>query len=143
MTTAYYSTVFEQSADEIWKAIRSFDHYRWAGVVSEVTMEDGKSGEAVGGVRRIVSGQHLMRQRLAAHSDVDRSYTYDLCEPSPYPVRDYRGTIRVTPIVETGHAFVEWWATFDCAPDERQRWVDHFERTGFAVWLASLRSFLT
>ncbi|WP_163506238.1 SRPBCC family protein [Fodinicola acaciae] len=142
MPKAYYSTVFDQTADDVWKAIRAFDHYAWAGVVSEVSMEDGKAGDAVGGVRRIVSGQHLMRQRLVAHSDAERSYTYDLCEPSPYPVRDYHATLRVTPITDSGRAFVEWWATFDCADHERQRWTDHFERNGFAVWLESLRSYL-
>jgi hypothetical protein len=28
--------------------------------------------------------------------------------------------------------FVEWWATFDCAEDERDHWVEHPERRGLA-----------
>jgi hypothetical protein len=40
-------------------------------------------------------------------------------------------------------AFVEWSATFDCADDERDRWVDYFEREGFARWLGSLREMRT
>ncbi|MGI8778568.1 MAG: hypothetical protein ACR2L8_00090 [Solirubrobacteraceae bacterium] len=32
-----------------------------------------------------------------------------------------------------------WWATFDRAEEERDRWVEHFERDGFATWLGSLR----
>jgi hypothetical protein len=45
-------------------------------------------------------------------------------------------------VTEGNRAFVEWWATFDCAPDERDHWVEQFERGGFARWLASLREVL-
>lgn len=142
MATAYYSTVFEQSAGEVWAAIRAFDHYAWAGTGIDAEMEDGRAGDAVGGVRRVETGNGTIRQRLVAHSDVDRSYTYDFCPPVPYPVTDYRATIRATPIVDGDGAFVEWWATFDCAPDDRDRMVTRFARDGFAKWLGSLRTHL-
>jgi hypothetical protein len=80
----------------------------------------------------------LVGQRLRAHSDVDRSYTYEFCEPSPFPVRDYEATLRVTPVVDGDRAFVEWWATFECAAEERDRWTAQFNE-GFAGWLHSLR----
>jgi hypothetical protein len=51
-------------------------------------------------------------------------------------------TIHVAPIVETNKAFVEWWATFDCAAGEYDRWTNHFEKEGFARWLAALRRFM-
>ena len=79
---------------------------------------------------------------MLAHSDADRSYAYALLDPPPFPVRDYVATIRVAPVVESGTAFVEWWATFDCAAEERERWVRHFEREGFAKWLGALREFM-
>ncbi|GAA1670084.1 SRPBCC family protein [Fodinicola feengrottensis] len=140
MARAYFSTVMGKSADAVWSEIRSFDDYEWAGTVSETAMEDGRPGDAVGGVRRIVAADRQMRQRLLAHSDVDRSYTYEFCDPNPYPVRDYRATLRVTPVTDTGQAFVEWWATFDCAEHEIDKWTKHFEQTGFATWLGSLRT---
>lgn len=142
MATAYHSTVFEYSADEVWSVIRAFDHYAWAGTGVDAEMEDGKPGDAVGGVRRVVTPNGTIRQRLVAHSDLDRSYTYDFCPPIPYAVHDYRATLRVTPVTEQDGAFVEWSATFDCAPDERDHWVAHFEREGFARWLAALREHL-
>ena len=62
--------------------------------------------------------------------------------PSPKRARcrstDYEATLRVTPIVDGDRAFVEWWATFDCAPAERTARVAFF-RDAFAGWLESLR----
>lgn len=139
MPKAYYSTVFEQSADRVWRAIRAFDHYSWAGTGIDAEMEGGRDGDAVGGIRRVDTPGQAVRQRLLAHSDVDRYYSYEFCDPAPFPVYDYRATLRVTPVTDGDLAFVEWWATFDCAADEREHWVEQFEREGFAVWLASLR----
>jgi hypothetical protein len=61
----------------------------------------------------------------------------------PFPIRDYRATLRVTPVTDGNRAFVEWSATFDCAEDQREHWVDYLAKEGFAKWLASLRHNLT
>lgn len=127
MAKSYYSTVLDHGADEIWAVIRAFDHYAWAGVEAETSIEAGKAGDQVGAVRRVNAADRTLRQRLLAHSDV---------------VRNYVATIRVTPVVDGDKAFVEWWATFNCAPEEHERWTNHFEKQGFAKWLASLRDFM-
>jgi hypothetical protein len=57
-------------------------------------------------------------------------------------VRNYVATIRIAPIVDGPRAFVEWWATFDCAAEERDRWTKYFEKDGFAKWLSALRDFM-
>lgn len=142
MTKAYFSMVLDHPADAVWAVIRPFDHYRWAGVETETIIEDGKAGDQIGAVRRFEVGGRVTRQVLLAHSDVERSYTYAFAGACPFPVEDYRATIRVTPVVADGRALVEWWATFDCALDERAKWVEHFERKGFAVWLDALRRFM-
>jgi hypothetical protein len=94
-------------------------------------------------VRRVANERNALRQVLLAHSDVDRSYSYAFCGAPPFPVRDYAATIRVVPVVADRRSFVEWWATFDCAADERDKWVNHFEQEGFAKWLAALRRFMS
>jgi len=142
MAKSYYSTVLNHSAAEAWSVIRSFDHYAWAGVEAETTLEAGKAGDQVGAVRRVSSGGKIIRQALLAHSDVERSYTYALCNPPPFPVRNYVATIRVTPVVDGNQAFVEWWATFDCAAEEYDHWRTYFEQQGFAKWLSALRHFM-
>jgi polyketide cyclase/dehydrase/lipid transport protein len=142
MARAYYSTVLNHPAQKVWATIRPFDHYAWAGVQGETTIEAGKAGDQVSAVRRITMGERIIRQILLAHSDLERSYTYALCDPQLFPVRSYVATIRVAPVVEGNQAFVEWWATFDCAAEEYDRWTNHFENEGFARWLSALREFM-
>ena len=142
MARSYYSVVLDYPADKVWATIRPFDHYAWAGVESETTIEEDKAGDQIGAVRRVNAGGNLIRQILLAHSDLDRAYTYAFAGPCPFPVRDYTATLRVLPVVAEDRAFVEWSATFDCADDEREKWVNHFAVNGFAVWLAALDRFL-
>jgi hypothetical protein len=142
MAKSYYSIVLDHPASDVWAVIRPFDHYAWAGVESDTIIEDGKTGDQVGAVRRVTYGGNILRQHLLAHSDADRSYTYGFYGAAPFPVRDYRATLRVSPVVADNRSFVEWWATFDCAAEERDRWVAHFEQQGFAKWLGALRQFM-
>jgi hypothetical protein len=142
MAKAYYSVVLNHPAEQLWAVIRPFDHYAWAGVESETVIEGDKAGDQVGAVRRITSGVNTSRQILLAHSDADRSYTYTFAGASPFPVHDYMATIRIVPVVADNRSFIEWSATFDCAEGERDRWVQHFERKGFATWLAALDRFM-
>jgi hypothetical protein len=139
MAKAYYSIVLDYPADEVWRTIRPFDHYSWAGVPGVTVIEDGKAGDQVGAVRRFAGGDRVLRQILLAHSDMERSYSYAFCDTAPFPVRNYVATIRVLPVVETHTAFVEWSATFDCAETELDQWTQFFEKQGFAKWLAALR----
>jgi len=138
MAKAYYSVALDHTADEMWTFIRSFGDYAWSGVDGVTVIEDGKSGDQVGAVRRVQVGDKVIRQRLLAHSDVDRSYTYAYLEPAP--VRNYQATICVVPLVESDTAFVQWWAIFDCDEAACERWTHFFAFEGFARWLAALRS---
>ena len=143
MARSYFSTVLDHSADDVWAAIRAFDAYHWAVPDSHTVIEGGKRGDQDSAVRHVTMGERVIRQKLLAHSDVERSYTYAFADRIPFPVRDYVATIRVTPVIETGEAFVEWWATFDCLDAaEVDKWTRYFERDGFATWLAALRAFM-
>ena len=142
MARSYFSIVLEHGADQVWQVIRPFDHYAWAGVGIDAVIEDGKAGDQVGAVRRVqLPDKKVIRQRLLAHSDISRSYTYAFCDGAPFPVRNYEATIRVSPVTESGAAFVEWSATFDCG-EECEHWTNHFEKESFAKWLGSLRNFM-
>ena len=142
MARTYYSTVFDRSAAEVWAHIRDFGHYAWAGVPGETVIEGGKPGDAVGAVRNVDLGERHIRQRLVAHSDAERFYTYDFLDPVPFPIKDYRATLRVTPVTDGDRAFVEWSAIFDCAEDAREHWASHLANEGFARWLGALRKSL-
>jgi hypothetical protein len=108
MARSYYSTVFEQTADQVWAVIRDFGNYSVrVGGVSESHIEEGKSGEEVGAIRNVHIGDTRIRQRLLAHSDRDWFQTYAFCDPIPYPLRTYEATLCVTPIIDGNRAFVE------------------------------------
>ena len=142
MTTATYSTVFDQPADAVWSMIRDFNNYPvWVDGAGESRIEDGKSGDAVGAVRDVHYQGNRIRQRLLGLSDAERSQTYGFADAPPAylpGLQDFQATIRVTPIVDGDRAFVEWSATFDAADGRRDELGDFF-RSAFAKWLGSLR----
>ena len=139
MARAYYSTVFEQPAQDIWKIIRDFNNYTvWVAGAGESRIEDGKTGDAVGAVRNVLyQGRHI-RQRLLAQSDVERSQTYEFCEAPTLPMTGFQATLRVTPVVDGDRACVEWWANFDCEAARRDELTETL-RSWFGKWLKSLR----
>ncbi|HLK85265.1 MAG TPA: SRPBCC family protein [Candidatus Binataceae bacterium] len=141
MMRVYYSTVFDHSADQVWRTIRDFNSYpEWVASVSESHIEDGKSGDAVGAVRNFVEYGARIRQRLLAHSDLERSYTYESCGPLG-AIAYYRGTARVTPIVDGDRAFVEWSVSVECPDKERDNCTALLEKA-MPQWMSSLRSVL-
>jgi hypothetical protein len=139
MAKAYYSTIFDEPAGTVWAVIRDFNNYTvWAEGVGEGHIEDGKTGETIGANRNVLYEGRRIRQRLLAMSDLERAQTYELCDSAPTVARNYRATLRVTPVIDGNGAFVKWWTTFDCAPDELEKWTA-FYRESFAKWLGSLR----
>ena len=102
MARSYYSTIFEQSADEvIWTAIRDFNNYPvWVDGAGESEIEAGKSGDSVGAVRNVLYNGVRRRQKLLALSDTERSQTYGFASEPPH-TRDFRATLRVTPATWT------------------------------------------
>ena len=59
MAQAYYSTIFSQSADDVWNVIRDFNNYPvWVDGSGESEIEDGKSGDAVGAIPTPTSPRH-------------------------------------------------------------------------------------
>ena len=139
MAKAYYSTVFEQPARDIWEIIRDFNNYPvWVEGAGESRIEDGKSGDSIGAVRNVLYQGRRIRQRLLAQSDVERSQTYEFCEAPTLPLTGFQATLRVTPIIDGDGAFVEWWANFDCEA-ARSDELSTTLRGWFGKWLESLR----
>jgi len=142
MAKSYYSTVFEQTADQVWEVIRDFGNdFWWTSEPVETIVEEEKSGDTVGAIRHVRGAGLDFRQRLLALSDRDRFFTYEFCDPNARPVDNLEVTLRVTPIIDGNRAFVEWWATFDCDPSEYSHWTA-FYVNAFATWLEPLRATL-
>ena len=140
MAKAYYSTVFEEPAPDIWEIVRDFNNYTvWVGGAGESRIEDGKSSDTVGAIRNVLYQERRVRQRLLALSDVERSQTYEFCGPPSLPMSGFQATLRITPIVDGDRAFVEWWATFEGEPSQSEELTGTL-RGWFAKWLESLRA---
>jgi hypothetical protein len=142
MSKSYYSTIFEQPADDVWGVIRNFNNYPvWVDGAGESEIEAGKSGDSVGAIRNVLYSGIRRRQKLLALSDIDRTQTYNFVSEPPIHTRNLHATLRVTPVIDGNRAFVEWWATFDSDLDRSEERVAFF-RDAFAKWLESLRRHL-
>ena len=141
MALSYASTVIDAPVDAVWARIRDFNGLAdwYPEVIATSEIEDGKAGDQVGAVRSFTlgDGTHL-REKLLAHSDENRSYTYDF-QKTPFDVDNYEATIRVTPVTDGGKAFVEWWTTFDCDRDQQEHWTGFFANEIFQNGFEALK----
>jgi hypothetical protein len=140
MNKAYYSTTFAQSADKVWSVIGDFNGFQWAEGVGKSRIENKKGNNDVGAVRDFQYRGRPVRQRLLAHSNQERSYSYESAEPMD-SLKVYRQTLRVAPIVDTNTAFVEWSTEFD-APAQETELLEQIFREECARSLEKLRTYL-
>jgi|tagenome__1003787_1003787.scaffolds.fasta_scaffold20265410_2 hypothetical protein len=140
MPKPYASAVLPVSAERVWETIRDFASIpEWHPGITSGELENGGAGDQVGAVRRLTGpGGEIFRERLLALDDTARSYTYELIE-SPFPIRSYEATLRVTPVTDTGYAFAEWTATYDADAEDEAQLTKTFSRGVFATGLAALR----
>jgi hypothetical protein len=148
MSRAYYSSVLNHSADQVWGLIRDFNNYpAYIEGITASIIEDDKSGDEIGAVRRFCYLGSWLRQRLAAHSDTRRSFSYSGMEPFQFPGQrgadspaaiDYAGTLQLTPIVDGDRTFVEWYVDFNSAAKDEPRWNDLLMNL-IPQWVESLR----
>ncbi|MEU4833579.1 SRPBCC family protein [Streptosporangium sp. NPDC023615] len=133
--SAYASTVVDAPADEVWGYLRDFGNLaEWLPGIDLCVIEEGGDSRP-GTVRRLEGLGGVYRERLLTLDDDSRSATYEILE-CPLPVRDYRAVYRVSPVTDSGRAFVEWSATF--AADDVAKLDKVFVRGVFEPGLAAL-----
>lgn len=140
MPTAYASTVLHAPAADVWALVRDFNGLKdWHPAVTDSTIEDGRAASDVGCVRsfHLADGAHL-RERLLAFSEREMSYSYNF-EKTPFAVENYVATLRVRPVTDSGHCFVEWSTTFDCDVAKIDEWVTTFAGAVFKSGLDALK----
>ena len=140
MNKTYYSTTFPQSADKVWAVIGDFNGYQWAEGVGKSSIENRKGNNDIGAIREFGYHNRQVRERLVAHSNADRSYTYESMAPMD-SLTSYRQTLRVAPIVDTNTSFVEWITQFDAPEGERELWEKVLQEE-CAQSLEKLRTYL-
>ncbi len=148
--TAFYSLVLDRPAPKVWATVRDFNSYpTWVNGVTDSHIEGDLPGTAVGGVRNFAMGEARTRQRLLAHSDAERFFTYESCDPLEVDVSGtvrtllrYEGTLQVRPIVEGDRCFAEWSSQYQCPHEDADYWAAWWA-AALPTWLASLRDHLS
>jgi hypothetical protein len=145
-----YSMVLEEPVGRVWATVRDFNSYPvWVEDVTESRIEGDLPGTTVGAVRDFVIGGSHVRQRLLAHSDVDRAFTFESCEPMELEdesgrtrtLHAYRGTVALRAVDDGDGCFAEWSTVFECPSDDHEFW-NHWWATAVPGWLGSLRDHL-
>jgi hypothetical protein len=143
MPRPYASSIIDAPVHEVWARIRDFNGLPvWnAGAISRGEIEDGLAGDQVGAIRGIwlADGTHI-RERLLAHSDLERSYTYDF-QQTPFDMDNYIGTLRLHPVTDGDRTFIEWFATFDCSRDEQDALQGLFENIVYQGAFDALKAY--
>ncbi|HKU08105.1 MAG TPA: SRPBCC family protein [Bradyrhizobium sp.] len=147
MTLAYYSAVLDHPLETVWSLIRDFNNYpAYIEGVSESVIEDGRSGDEVGAIRRFCYLGNSVRQRLAVHSDDAHLLSYAGLDPLPFPSAGtpeavsptaYEGTMQLTRIVDGNRTFIEWSVALDTEPQDAERWHQVFQ-SWIPDWTRSL-----
>lgn len=117
MTLAYVSGVIDADIQDVWSLISDFHGiHRWVTRIRTAQPEDGAGPAAVGSVRRLTMEPdgRLVRERLVHYDAPGRRYSYEFVGDQPFPVRAYRGTVRLLPVTRSSTTFVEWYGEFDC-----------------------------
>lgn len=138
MPKAIASTVVDAPADTVWELVRRFDATdEWHPSLPAAAIVDDRPADSVGCVRVFTANGNEVRERLVALDDHARTCQYVL-EQGTMPVRNYRGTIRVTPVTDGDRSFVEWFAEFDCDADVEEQMLGVFGSAIFGSGLTAL-----
>ena len=137
MPNPHATTVVDASAETVWQVIRPFDKsHTWHPSLPEATIVDGLPADRVGCVRVFSVYDNEVRERLIELDDDARVCRYAL-EQGTMPVRNYVGTLRVTP--EGDRARVDWSAEFECDAELEDQLTGVFEQGVFGPGLDALR----
>lgn len=107
------SEIVPAPVEEVWAEIREFDEIDgWHPGISNCTTEGDRGATEIGAVRNFEAGGRTLREKLIAHSDVDRYYRYTIVEGGGAK-EDYLSELRAIPVTESDETLVLWAGEFD------------------------------
>ncbi|GAB2837399.1 SRPBCC family protein [Streptomyces daliensis] len=95
----------------VWAVVSSFDEiHLWHPLIADCVPEPGVPPGTPGHLRRLTTtdGGEILERLLQLDDGV---CGYEFAQ-SPFPVSDYRATLRITPGPTEGTSEVRWWADF-------------------------------
>jgi hypothetical protein len=108
MPSARVTRTLDVPADALWRLIAAFGDTSWMPAGAKVTV----LGSGPGMERRISAGPaKVIRERLEFADARSRTLVYTIPENVPFPVKDYRATMRV--LTKGAGSELDWSATFE------------------------------
>ena len=143
MAEALVSTVIDAPVDVVWDRFGDFNGWpRFLPRMVSSELEGGTGRGPVGAVRVIgLSDGRSIRERLVDYDATERTLAYEFDGPHPFPVRTYRGRVRLWPVTATGQTFVAWTGTFDADGGDEARAQEMFVQT-YSAFLRALSEHL-
>jgi len=139
MARVYASDIINLPVDKVWAYARDYNgHHQWHPRIKDSVIEGGGPSDQVGCVRAFhVDDGGFLRERLLAHSDLDRRFTYNIIV-SPMPVTNYVATFHCLPVTAGDRTFVEWSAEFDVPAADEAHIKDVVQNQTFAAGIKAL-----
>lgn len=92
MAEAHATRELDVPADALWKLVSAFGDTSWMPAGAKVTLH----GAGPGMERHIAAGPgKVIREKLESIDEQGRALVYTIPENAPFPVSDYRATMRV------------------------------------------------
>jgi hypothetical protein len=108
MATARVTRALDVPADALWKLVAAFGDTSWMPAGAQVTVH----GSGPGMERRIAAGENkVIRERLEFADAASRTVVYTIPQNVPFPVKDYRATMRVR--AQGTGSELDWSVTFE------------------------------
>jgi len=108
MAKARLTRELEVPADVLWRLVASFGDTSWMPAGTRATVV----GAGPGMERRIAAGpDRVITERLESLDEASRTLTYTIPENVPFPVKDYRATMRVR--AKGSGSELDWSASFE------------------------------
>ena len=141
MVKVFVSSVIQAPADKVWTVVRDFnDMPSWHPLISRSTIEGGRPSDSIGCIRNLTLTDGVqVREQLLSLSDFDYSFSYAILE-SGLDVGNYVASLKLTPITDGNHTFVEWTAEFETTPGSEQEMADQIGNGVFQAGFDALKT---
>ncbi|WP_068428019.1 SRPBCC family protein [Piscicoccus intestinalis] len=139
MPKPYASGVVPVSVEAVWELVRPFDGLpQWHPTIAQSRLTQGEEGQ-VGAVRRLeLANGAVVVERLVTLDDAATTFSYEFVE-NPFDVRRYVSTLRLAPVTDTGHTFVQWWGEYDADASVESEMTPVFRDDVYAAGITALQ----
>lgn len=138
---AYVSAVINTPINAVWSLVRDFNtSTRFYPFVQRSALEGELRGTEVGCIRGVsLKNGKFIREQLVALSDGEHSASYTILDGHGFPFGENIGTVRLLPITQSDHTFIEWYGAYTLLEGEPGAFRTFLERDIYTECINGLR----